>query len=74
MGRAARANPRSTAGGKPRAYCSFNRCLRAVRTFGDDREGFDRWLTTTSVNSVHRHQMERIWRELHPEPMVTIAS
>ncbi len=66
MGRAARANPRSRDGGKPAAYCSFQRCLRAVRQFGDDRAGFLRWLDTTSVGDHQRAAMERIWSELHP--------
>ena len=74
MGHAARSNPRSPAGGKPAAYCSFQRCLRAVRTFGDDRKGFDRWLDTTCVGPHQRAAMNRIWSELHPEPMVRLAS
>lgn len=74
MGHAARANPRSTEGGKPPAYCSFQRCLRAVRTFGEDRAGFDRWLDTTSAGEHHRAAMNRIWSELHPATRVTLAS
>ena len=72
MGRAARLNPRSTDGGKPRAYCSFQRCLRAVRQFGDDSIGFQRWLDTTSAGPHHRAAMERIWEELHPAPRVVL--
>jgi hypothetical protein len=74
MGHAARANPRSTAGGKPRAYCSFQRCIRAVRTFGEDREGFDHWRDSTSVATHQRAAMERVWRELHPKPLVSLTS
>ena len=73
MGRAARANPRSTDGGKPRAYCSFQRCIRAVRTFGDDRAGFVRWRDSTAAGEHQRAGMERIWSELHPAPLVTLC-
>ena len=66
MGHAARHNPRSPDGGKPRAYCSFQRCIRAVRVFGNDRDGFDAWLDSTSVGPHQRARMERIWSELHP--------
>lgn len=72
MGHAARSNPRSLAGGKPPQYCSFQRCLRAVRSFGPDREGFVRWLDSTSVGAHQRVAMERIWSELHPQPRVTL--
>ena len=72
MGRNARLNPRSRAGGKPKAYCSFQRAIRAVRTFGDDRAGFVRWLDSTSVGDHQRAAMERIWSELHPTPRVTL--
>ncbi len=72
MGHAARSNPRSTDGGKPKVFCSFNRCLRAVRQFGDDHGGFLRWLDTTSAGPHHRAAMEKIWSELHPEPRVTL--
>lgn len=73
MGHAARVNPRSTEGGKPRAYCSFQRCIRAVHTFGEDRAGFVRWLDSTAAGEHQRAAMERIWSELHPAPMVTLA-
>ena len=72
MGSAARCNPRSPEGGKPRAYCSFNRCLRAVRSFGVDRVGFVCWLDSTSVDETQRAAMERMWSELHPVPLVTL--
>lgn len=72
MGYAARQNPRSTEGGKPRAYCSFQRCVRAVRVFGDDDAGFQRWLVSTSANERQRARLERIWTELHPAPLVTL--
>ena len=72
MGREARRNARSTDGGKPRAYASFHRCVRAVRTFGDDAAAFSRWLDSTSVGPHHRAAMERIWAELHPAPLVTL--
>lgn len=73
MGHAARTNPRSRDGGKPVAYCSFQRCIRAVRYFGDDRSGFDAWLDRTSVGPHQRAAMERIWSELHPAPRVVLA-
>lgn len=72
MGRASRANPRSTDGGKPRAYCSFQRAIRACRTFGDDAVGFRTWLDSTMVTDAQRARMEKIWSELHPAPMVTL--
>ncbi len=65
MGHAARANPRSRVGGKPKAYCSFQRCIRAVRVVGNDRAGFDAWLDSTSVGPHQRAAMEKIWSELH---------
>lgn len=74
VGRQARANPRSPDGGKPRAYCSFQRAIRAVRVFGDDRKGFDRWLDSTAISDPQRSAMNRIWSELHPAPMVVLAS
>ena len=72
MGRAARANPRSQDGGKPRAYCAFQRCIRAVRQFQGDRAGFVHWLDSMSVGAHQRAAMERIWAELHPVPRVTL--
>jgi hypothetical protein len=64
MGRAARANARSTDGGKPKAYASFHRCIRACKTFG--------WLASTSATEAHCARMQKIWDELHPTPMVTL--
>lgn len=74
MGRAARSNPRSQEGGKPKAYCSFQRCVRAVRSFGNDLVGFERWLASTSATEKHCTAMRKIWSELHPAPLVALQS
>ena len=74
MGHAARNNPRSPEGGKPRPYTAFMRCVRAVRVFGNDRAGFVAWLDRTMVTDVMRDKMEHIWSELHPAPRVTIET
>lgn len=73
MGHAARSNPRSRAGGKPAAYCAFQRAIRAARTFGDDSVSYSRWLDSRDLNEMQRAAMERIWSELHPAPLVTLA-
>lgn len=72
MGHAARSNPRSREGGKPPAYCSFQRAIRACRTFGDDQAAFVAWLDSTMVNDAQRARMMKIWSELHPAPLVTL--
>lgn len=72
MGRHACANPRSREGGKPSAYCSFQRAIRAARTFGDDSVSYSRWLDSRPLTAHQRAAMERIWSELHPAPLVTL--
>lgn len=72
MGRAARANPRSREGGKPAKYASFQRIVRAVKFFGDDRRGFEAWCQARSLSGHNLAALERIWDELHPKPLVTI--
>jgi ferric-dicitrate binding protein FerR (iron transport regulator) len=71
VGRAARANQRSLDGGKPRTYVAFQRCLRACRTFGDDRAAFHAWLASTSTTEAQCARMQEIWDALHPE-LVTL--
>jgi hypothetical protein len=72
LGRNARLNPRSQEGGKPKAYCSFQRAIRACQTFGDDAVAFRKWLDSTMVSDAQRARMEKIWSELHPQPLVTL--
>lgn len=72
MGHAARSNPRSTEGGKPAAYASFHRCIRACRTFHGDEGAFHRWLATTQATEAHVTRMQRIWDALHPKPLVCL--
>lgn len=72
MGRAARANLRSPEGGKPAKFCSFHRCIRAVRTFGGDEARFHAWLDRTAAGPHHRAAMQRVWDEINPKPLVTL--
>lgn len=72
MGRAARSNPRSLEGRKPPKYVSFQRILRAVRSFGPDRRGFEAWVQKRGLQGHALVAVERIWSELHPAPLVTL--
>lgn len=65
MGREARANLRSLEGGKPRQYVAFQRVLRGIKFFKDDRAGFVQWLAGQPLTDDQWAQCERVWRELH---------
>ncbi len=65
MGREARANLRSTEGGKPAPFVSLHRLWRAVAQFHDDRPGFERWMDSRDLSLPHRATLEKLWSEQH---------
>lgn len=73
VGYAARANLRSTEGGKPRAFAGLHRVWRGVAFFKDDRAGFEKWRDSFVLSPNERAALEKVWTEQHPEPRVTLA-
>lgn len=73
MGYAARANLRSVAGGKPRAFVALHRLWRMVDFFQGDRVAFDQWLETRrALTPDGRAAVEELWRRRYPEPLVAL--
>lgn len=67
MGRAARLNPRSPAGQKPRKYVALMRLWRAVSVFKGDRRGFEAWIAKFPQMSPDESKaINHLWTEQNP--------